>query len=294
MMPVAVSEGVTVFCSKNGKFSFFNSPYPSHRLFTGLDLYPVCDFGEVAPSPVRGKVIRVRRVRCPRGRNFQDSGFDFVILLQSLENPERTIKVLHVDPVVECGEVVEPGDDLGHFLRSGYFSFWTGPHLHVEVRRPSDPLRVRGGFLFHRLMKVNERAPVEELRGRVEKSRPEYALVALKEASVQGVTADIDGSGGLLDGGIPHYGWVGIHMEKPPGRSGLVKLCGKPIATIKAVHGNMCLAECANFSLRVGGVPVGLSLYLFPDNSRPELKLVPHNPGALKLEESEEVSLDIC
>jgi hypothetical protein len=293
MMPVAASEGVTLFCPKDGKLSFFNSPYPSHRLFTSVDLYPACDFNNVAPSPVRGKVTRVRRVRCPRGRSFQDSGFDSVILLQSLENPERMIKVLHVDPIVECGEAVEPGDGLGRLLRSGYFSFWTEPHLHVEVRSPSDPLRARGGFPLSRLMEVGETAPVEELRGRVTASRPEYVLIALEGELAHGVPADIGGARGLLDGGIPHYGWVGVHVKRASNHSGVVKLCGKPIATVKAIHGNTCLAECTGLNLRVGGVPVGLSLYLFPGNLKPEVKLVPHNPGALKLEESEEISLEI-
>jgi len=43
----------------------------------------------------------------------------------------------------------------------------------------------------------------------------------------------------------------------------------------------------------VGGVSVGLSLYLFPNTSKLEVKLVPHEMGTLKLEESEEISLDI-
>ena len=293
MIPVAVSEDVTVFCPSDRKFSFFNSPYPAHHLFMGIDVYPKCGFGEIAPSPVKGRVIKVRRVRCPKGRNFQDAGFDSVILLQSLENPERVIKVLHVEPVVRCGEVVEPGESLGHLLRSGYFNFWTEPHIHMEVRKPSDPLRARGGFPFHRLLEFDETDPVEELRGRVKKSRPEYSLITLKGGFAQGLPADVGGEVGLLDGGIPHYRCVGVHMGTTSGSSGVVKLCGKPIATIKAVHGNMCLAECKSFSVRVGGVPIGLSLYLFPNNSKQEVKLVPHKLGALRLKESEEVSLDI-
>jgi len=293
MMPVAASEDVTLFCPKDGKFSFFNSPYPAHRLFTGIDVYPKCGFGEIAPSPVRGRVIEIRRIRCPKGRSFKDSGFDSVILLQSLENPERIIKILHADPIVKCGEVVETGDALGCLLRSGYFSFWTEPHLHVEVRKPSDPLRARGGFPFHRLMGLDEIVPVEELKGRVTKSRPEYTIIALKRECSQGLPADIRGERGLLDGGIPHYRWIGVHMKSVSSRSGMVKLCGKPIAIIKAVYSNMCLAECTGLNPKVGGVSVGLSLYLFPNTSKLEVKLVPHEMGTLKLEESEEISLDI-
>jgi len=290
-LPVAVSESVTIFCPRGGRFSFFNSPYPAHKTAAGVDVYPGRGFGETAPSPVEGKVMQIRKVRCPKGRGFRDEGFDCVILIQSLENPERMIKVLHVAPTVECGETVKPGQDLGRLIRSGYFNFWTDPHIHLEVRGPSDPLRARGGFKFQLLLETGETGPAEELRGTVTENRPEYSLVALEGGFAHGLPARVGGVTGLLDGGIPHYGFVGIHMRgASPG--GVVELCGKPIATIRSMHGDMCLAECMDFSLTVDGAPVGLSLYLFPA-SEPTVKLVPPRPGALRLEENGEVSLEV-
>ena len=291
-MPVAVSEGVNVFCQKEGKFSFFNSPFPAHYMSTGIDIYPKRGFGEIAPSPVSGRVVKIRKVKCPKGRGFRDSGFDCAILLQSLENQERLIKILHVAPAIRCGEVVEPGQDLGRLLRSGYFNFWTEPHIHLEVRRPSDPLRARGGFTLHRLLEVDGTDPVEELTGTVTENKPEYSLIALKGGLQHGLPADVGGVTGLLDGGIPHYGFVGVHMRRASSRNRVVKLCGKPIATVKSVRGNMCLAECTGFSLKVDGIKVGLSLYLFPA-SEPEVKLIPPKLGTLELEESRKISLVI-
>lgn len=293
MLPIAVSEGVNVYCPRDGKFSFFNSPYPAHHLGTGVDVYPKRDFGEKAPSPVGGRVVKIRRLQCPEGRGFQDSGFDCLTLVRSSENPKRLIKILHVAPTVQCGGVVEPGQELGRLLRSGYFDFWTEPHLHVEVREPSDPLRVRGGFPFHSLLKVNEKGPVEELRGTVTETKPEYSILALKGRFQHGIPADVGGRTGLLDGGIPHYGWVGAHMSEAPSPGRAIKLCGKPIATIKTIRNNTCLAECTGFSIKASGIRVGLSLYLFPA-SQPAIKLVPSRLGALKLKKSGETTLVIA
>lgn len=292
MVPVAVSEGVTIFCSRDGKFSFFNSPFPAHILSTGVDLYPKRNVGEMAPSPVEGRVLKIRKIKCPGGRGFRASGFDYLILLRSLENSERIVKILHVSPVIQCGEVVEAGQDMGRLLRSGYFNYWTEPHIHLEVRPPSDPLRARGGFTLNTLIGVDETAQVEELRGVVTENRPEYSLVNLDGGFVHGLPVDVGGERGLLDGGVPHYGFVGVHMRGASSQGSPVRLCGKPIATVKSVYGNTCLAECTGSRIRADGVTVGLSLYLFPA-SKPEVKLVPPKLGALKLEESNEISLFI-
>lgn len=290
MLPVAVSEGVKVHCPRDGKFSLFNSPYPAHHLGTGIDVYLMGAFGETAPSPVGGEVVEIRRLGCPAGRGFRDSGFDCLTLLRSSENPERLIKILHVDPIVQIGEIVEPGQYIGKLLRSGYFDFWTEPHLHVEVRDPKDPVRARGGFPLHTLLEVGKAEPIEELRGTVEYTKPEYSVITPKGGFRYGIPADVGGETGLLDGGIPHYGWVGAHANGAPSPGGAVRLCGKAIATVRTVRGNTCLAECTGFSLEAKGVGVGLSLYLFP-SARPTIKLVPPRLGALKLERSEEISL---
>jgi hypothetical protein len=292
IIPVATSEGVTVHCPSSGRYSFFNSPYPPHKLFKGIDVYLDRSFGEIAPSPVEGKVVQIRKIRCPKGRGFQDPGFDIVTLIQSLEDSDRMIKILHVAPVIQRGEVVEPGQELGRLLRSGYFNFWTDPHIHVEVRKPSDPLRARGGFTLLRLLEVDASDQAEELRGTVLKSIPEYSLISLNGGFRHGLPADVGGVTGLLDGGIPHYGWVGAHIGVDPPRLSMVKLCGKPIAEIKKISGNTCLADCMDITIKVDGIPVGLSCYLFPA-SEPVVKLVPPRVGELHLEASSEVSLAI-
>lgn len=291
MSPVASSEGVKIYCPGSGRISFFNSPYPAHHNCTALDLYPGDDFGEAAPSPVMGRVIRIRRVMCPKGRHFEGSSFDYVILFESLENPNRLIKILHVEPRVEVGEALEPGQELGVLLRSGYFDFWTDPHIHIEIRDPSDPLRARGGFKIKRLTEIDETEPLGELKGTVVEVKPEYSLISLYNAVGQGILADVGGHIGLLDAGIPHYGWFGVHTDDDPQMGGDIKLCGKTIGTIEGSLGNMCLARCADFNFQLGGIRVGLSMYLNL-SSKPTLKIIPPRPGTLGVEMFEEVSLD--
>lgn len=293
MIPVAVAGGVTVSCPADGRCSFYNSPFPAHRLSTGVDIYTDNEFGEVAPSPVSGVVELVRRVRSPRGRGFEDPGYDVVTLLRSLEDPGRVIKLLHVEPIIGRGDEVEKGQELGRLLRSGYYGFATSPHVHVEIRDPSDPLRVRGGHRLRRLLDVSGVEPVEELRGTVTRSIPEFSLVRLEVCSANGLPADVGGVPGILDGGIPYYGWLGAHIGDDPPRDNTVTLLGTAIAQIKAVNEGGCLADCLEFSVKVDGRAIrGLSLRLSP-RKEAEVKLIPSSRGALRLEEGTEVSLSI-
>ncbi len=112
----------------------------------------------------------------------------------ALTTREGGVKILHVELSVRVGDVVEPGQGLGTLLRSGFFDFWTDPHIHIEVRKPSDALRARGGFRFQRLMKPDVSEAVKELTGTVVDVTSEYSLVALDGRSRHGVPVrSIDG-----------------------------------------------------------------------------------------------------
>jgi hypothetical protein len=293
IIPVAKSEGVTISCPIDGNYSFYNSPYMAHRLSTGIDVYPARDFGETTPSPIGGEVTLVRRVKSPRGRGFKDPGYDVVTVLKSSENPLMVIKLLHVEPAFGPGDIVEPGLELGTLLRSGYFGFGTSPHIHVEVRDTSDPLRVRGGHHITRIPDIGDITPVEKLIGVVTRSTPEFSLVKLDGVMACGLPADVGGAQGILDGGIPYYGWLGAHVDKEPLKSERIKLAGKPIADIRAMTGNACLADCMDFKVKVDGINIlGLSLRLSP-RKEIEVKLIPLKLGGLKLEEGNKVTITI-
>lgn len=292
MAPVASSEGVTISCPVDGMFSFYNSPYPAHRQSTGVDVYPDTGFGGIAPSPVSGEVTLIRRVRGPRGRGYEASEYDVVTLLRSLESPGKVVKLLHVDPTLSVGDEVRAGEELGRLLRSGYYGFATSPHVHVEVREPSDPLRARGGHRMERLIDVGRVEPLEELRGVVTLCSPEFSIVRL-DTITYGLPADVGGVSGVLDGGIPYYGWMGVHYDSGKPEGGAVELMGHPIATTRAIHDRVCLADCTDFSVNVEGKPIlGLSLRLSPRRGA-EVKLVPRKVGDLVLEEGSEVMVVI-
>jgi hypothetical protein len=292
MAPVASSEGVTISCPVDGMFSFYNSPYPAHRQSSGVDVYPEAGFGGMAPSPVSGEVTLIRRVRSPRGRGYEASEYDVVMLLRSRESPGKVVKLLHVDPSLSVGDEVRAGEELGRLLRSGYYGFATSPHVHVEVREPSDPLRARGGHRMERLIDVGRVEPLEELRGVVTLCSPELSIVRL-DTPTYGLPADVDGVSGVLDGGIPYYGWMGVHYDSGRPEGGAVELVGHPIATTKAIHDRVCLADCTDFSVKVEGKPIlGLSLRLSPRKGV-EVKLVPRKVGSLVLDEGSEVTVVI-
>lgn len=292
MAPVAYSEGVTISCPVDGMFSFYNSPYPAHRQSSGVDVYPDTGFGGMASSPVSGEVTLIRRVRGPRGRGYEASEYDVVTLLRSRESPGKVVKLLHVDPTLSIGDEVRAGEKLGRLLRSGYYDFATSPHVHVEVREPSDPLRARGGHRMERLIDVGWVEPLEELRGVVTLCSPEFSIVRL-DTLAYGLPAEVGGVSGVLDGGIPYYGWMGVHYDSGKTEGGAVELMGHPIATIKAIHDRVCLADCTDFSVKVEGKPIlGLSLRLSPRKGA-EVKLVPRRLGGLALDEGSEVTVNI-
>ena len=288
--PIAEAERVKIHCPTDGLYSFFNSPYPAHRLHTGIDVYCGGDFGDSAPCPVSGEVTMIRQVRAPKGKGFKDAGYDSIILIIPDENPEVVVKLLHVDPFVEVGDHVDTQDTIGALLRSGYYGWNTSPHIHLEVRKKEDPLRARGGNIIHRLIKpIDSKAP-SILKGYVKKSRPEFSIIALRSEG-HGLLGEVNGTFGVLDGGIPYYGWMGVHLDYPT--KGEVKLLGKPIGDVKTVFRSSVIADVRDFSFKVEGNPVrGLSLYLSPIK-KPIVKILPLKIGNLLLEEGNTVEITV-
>ena len=297
MIPVAKADNVTIKCPAEGRFSFFNSPYIAHRTFTGIDIYPPSDFGGSAPSPVLGKVVMIRKVKCPKSREFKASTYDYVILIESIENPHRMIKVLHVNPSVKVGDTVEPGQELGFLLRSGYFDFWTDPHIHVEIRKPEDPIRARGGLKLQSILKMKDLKIRSEgsLKGTVLTVKPEYLLILPEDNLRYGLTVEVGRYVGVIDGGIPHYGRFGVHIQRcSECLKGLdnVKLINASIGKLEEVYGGAAIAKCNMFSVHMGKIRVGLSLYVHP-RKKPLIKVIPPKPFCLKVEEEEAVSISI-
>jgi hypothetical protein len=249
-------------------------------------------FGESAGSPVSGQVILVRKVRAPQAKRFRDHGHDTVILLESQENPERVIKILHVEPSIQEGDIRETGQTLGTLIRSGYFGYSTTPHIHLEVRRPGDPLRARGGLRFERLQEIRNVPEMGSLEGLVYRCVEEYAEIEIKGASQWGLQCEAGGAPGVLDGGVPYYGWLGVHTNTTPHGEGSINLCGIEIADISETGPQGCVATCRDFSLTVGKERVGLSTCLYPKGD-PRFFLIPLSHGWLSLKPGARFSIEI-
>jgi hypothetical protein len=289
MKPVAESHGVQLFCQDSGMYSFFNSPYPMHRAHTGVDIYSGASFGEAVPSPVEGEVTLVRKVRAPRGRGFKASGYDVVTLVKPSSNPGVALKILHVDTFHAVGSRVRLGEELGTLLRSGYYGWNTSAHVHVEVRSPHDSLRARGGFEVTRAQPLTAE-PQPGMGGFVEATQPEYTMIRLEGAS-SGLVGEVDGVAGVLDGGIPYYGWVGLHLDEP--RLGEIKLMGVKIGEADSLHTGSCVGPCSGFSFTLENTPLlGLSLYLTPV-PKPLVKAIPRTRRGLKVDVGDWVEMNL-
>lgn len=290
MIPVANVENVTLFCPRDGAFSFFNSPYPAHKSNTGIDIYPNKRFMEIAPSPINGRIKEIRKVKAPIGRGFKDSGYDIVTIIDSTNNQGKVVKILHLDPLLKVGDTISAGDDFGKLLRSGYFGWGTSPHIHLEVRDQGDPIRVRGGLPMQSLIDPSKGKALLNLEGEVIDVVPEYVLIRLNNR-YNGLTVELNGTVGILDGGIPHYQWVGVHTNKP--MKGFVKLLGKKIAAVTKQGNRHVLADCLDLGFLIGDKTIiGLSLYITPVEP-PIVKILPKRLEKLSLKIGDEVEVKV-
>jgi hypothetical protein len=289
MVPVTMSGGATISCSSDGRYSFYNSPYPAHRLMTGIDIYTNTAEGE-APSPVDGEVLQVRRVKAPRGHGFKAPEEDVVTIIKCRDVPNRVVKIIHVDTQLNEGDKVTTGQTLGAMIRSGYFGYQTPLHAHVEVRPLDDPIRVRGGYPMNSLLDLDNLKITEELKGTIAAARSGYAQIKLDERAPW-VVVSIDGKPAIIDGGIPIYGWFGAHT-KNTAKGATIKLLGKNVGTVTDVGPRTCVAECTKPVIRIGSIPVDLFFVLLPKGGS-MVVVTSRKRGELDLHEGDEEYLTV-
>ena len=263
-------------------WSLYNSPYAAHARGCAIDLYPPPG---TAPSPVAGKVLDTRTVRAPPKPYAPEH--DHLIVIDTEEAPSgspyyRTpdgvsavARVLHVEPTVEPGEVVDVGDDLGEPVRAGFFAPWVENHLHLGFRdRNADPYRAGGS------LRIDPDVEVTGLRwdgtGTVVETGDTYALLDVPEhpdpgASFVGIEAD---GGGVLDGGLPHYDGGGVLTASGASDDRTVGLLGKSVGKRRGRT-----IEWSNPTVVVNGDPItGLSLFVSRTGSFGAKLICPERP----------------
>lgn len=201
--------------SRYQRFSLYNSPYRAHDGGCAVDLYPgTLRDGRTAaaPSPVSGVVRETRTVRAPPKPYAPEHDHLIVIDCDGPAELEGlTARVLHVDPTVSAGDLIAAGESLGTLVRAGFFAPWVDNHLHVGFRESEqNPYRASGSLPLEPGVEIEPLA--WDGTGRIVATGETYAVLDAPThpdpgARFVGVGAD---SGGVLDGGLPHYDGGGL------------------------------------------------------------------------------------
>ncbi|ELZ06399.1 hypothetical protein C482_01225 [Natrialba chahannaoensis JCM 10990] len=226
MIDVTGTDTVTLsktVLSQYARFSLYNSPYPAHDAGCAIDLYPgTLRDGRTtaAPSPVAGTVRETRTVRAPPKPYAPEH--DHLILIDC-DGPGDcaglTARILHVDPAVEAGDRVEPGESLGNLVRAGFFAPWVDNHLHVGFRTPAqNPYRASGSVSIELAEAVRPRPLAWDGTGTVVATGETYAVLDAPThpnpgEEFVGVGVDDNDTSGVLDGGLPHYDGGGVYSS---------------------------------------------------------------------------------
>jgi murein DD-endopeptidase MepM/ murein hydrolase activator NlpD len=136
---------VNIYAPEDSYISFFNSPYYAHKENLAIDIYPPHNGSPVtAYSPVAGRIKKIYTFNPPTPKFFKGPTVEQLIILESTTQSDSHIRLLHIDSTLKVGTFVEVGDALGDIVRSGFYHFWTAPHLHVEVRIKDNLIRAKG------------------------------------------------------------------------------------------------------------------------------------------------------
>lgn len=303
--PVAQSMGIEVYAPEDGFISFFNSPYYSHMNALAVDIYPnPSGTASCAPSPVEGTITDVYKFKAPQQRYFKTPEEEQLILISPTAKPELWVRILHVDCQLEIGEQVAVGDSLGVLERSGFFNFWTSRHMHVEIRGQKEPLRAKGAFPMR---SIN---PKSEFEGSLQDEKPvleikasggdyflaDYCRGFIRWGGFWGLGCMVNHQLGILDCGLPHYDYGGVHLKDPSSINvgDPVRLWGMNIGSVTRVCENFALFRSRPLKVRVNGASFrGLSLYLWLKDSK-TVKLIPEKPAThAKAEWSSHIKTEI-
>lgn len=300
MVKVATSRGVTVTAPSDGFVSFFNSPYHPHIKQAALDIYISSRrFGSEAPSPVKGKVRKLYPFEPPAPKWFTAPETEYMILIECSENPEVWAKILHIQPSVKEGDELDIGTCLGYFIRDGFFHPWTDPHMHIELRSRSDPIRATGGYPLKPLITnthyIDGKLDVKETySGRVVRLGERYAVVELQAPFIHlepffGICGLVGDGFGVVDGGLPHYQWAGLLHKGEEVLASKVKLFGATIGLAQASNSWVTFFICEGIDTYIDGLAcIGLSCYL---NLKREKIVKIILPKHFKLQEGQKINL---
>jgi hypothetical protein len=253
-MEIASWEGIEVHVSKKAWWSFYNSPYPAHRLGTAVDVY----FPEEALYPLEeGTVVDTRKVRTPSYIPVRE---DYLTIIKA---DGACLKVLHVRPGVRRGEHLTLDDPLGEMVASGFFSPWSNRHAHFELRPCDDPYRARGAFLLSPF--VYQLVPgAKENEFEVVECNENYCWAKSVKRGKRSLTPLLS-NGAPIEGGLPYYKYGAAF-----GKAEKVKVFGLELPIADRLPSGVSVFE-TNFKVLAGGKEIrGIGVYC----NNPLIKLV--------------------
>jgi hypothetical protein len=314
MKRIGQASGIPISVPSDAYLSFFNSPYTGHRNHSAVDIYPAHqEWGGEGYAPVDGEVIQIKQIKMGRRKSFETSELDYAIGIRPYDESSKIVRMLHCRPTVKVGDDVSTGDSIGSLIRSRYFNFWTGPHYHVEIMHLKDfrrstqslPLvyskELQGAVTFH-----GKISPFEaDLT--INYVSDDFVLIHsnnLLTGSLGGYWGHVgvtsEGERGLLDAGIPHYSYGGMHgVACRPGLA--VSVGGVEIGASIVSQGSAFFFRqnhIARFSLNHIHVR-GVSTYLYSKKQlvrgKPLLKVIPAEYASFTTEftEGEVVTLSV-
>ncbi|AEH24869.1 hypothetical protein [Pyrococcus yayanosii] len=242
-MRIATVGGMAFEVPKGAWWSFYNSPYPAHRLGTAIDVY----FPDRALFPLEEGIVKViRKVTTPAYVPIRE---DYVIVFQV---GEFCLKVLHVKPSIKVGERVSLGEEIGDMIISGFYMPWSDKHAHFELRPCEDPYRARGAFPIR--PKVLRLVPTAKDREFEVVECPEnYCWVVPRRRGRRSLTP-LTSEGVPIEGGLPHYHY-GAAFE----HMGEVRLFDVILPTCQISSG-VSIFDAA-FTITANGKRVGIGIY---------------------------------
>jgi hypothetical protein len=301
-LQVAKVGKVKLYAPKDGYISFFNSPYYAHKKNLGLDIYPSSKNPLTAYSPVTGRVKKIYNFTPPTPKYFEAQQAEQLIILESKVSSKIHIRLLHIDSELEVGEFISVGDELGTIVRSGFFNFWTTPHIHVEVRKKGNLIRAKGSepiIPYINGKRIRDTREINDAILHVISVEENYILAKSGEPSriggIYGLGCTLGRDLGILDGGIPYYPFGGAYITS----NNLVKMddnvklgsviLGKVVRVLK----NLAVFKRIPLRAYINGTHIrGISVFL-SFRAQGLVKLIPMTPNELPLVPGETIQLTL-
>jgi hypothetical protein len=269
MKKIASHETIEIYAPDNSRFSFLKSPYAAHTTNSAVDIY--CgSFGGEALSPVDGTIIDISSYNTPTPFKNKDSK-EYLIAIEQIDH---VIKILHIKPDVSIGQKISRGDQIGTYIKNGYFIFWNDPVMHVEVRKPHDYLRASNNLNLTPAIDWNRvTSPISkvmEFKCRVEDTNERYTLLS-GPYTIFGDVMGFSIDGGFIDGYV---------SSNPEDFFGVIK----PEGFIRPKLSDLEITS-HGLKIKCGGIAFCLAF------DEPRIKVIPQRYGEEPLSKGDEVQI---